>query len=150
MSKIETFSKEYFYEVLDDSEAPEGAETLILCSGQVYYDLLEKRKEIGVNSAAIVRLEQLYPFPDKQLSNVIKRYRQANDIAWVQEEPRNRGPWTFIREHIESAIGKKSIRYVGRKASASPATGSQAEHKRQLDALLAEAFEKARVLRKVG
>ncbi len=150
VSNTDEFSKGHFLEVLGDDAAPESVETLILCSGHVYYDLLEKRKEIGVNSAAIVRIEQLYPFPDKQLSSVIRRYRQANDIAWVQEEPRNRGPWTFIREHIENVIGKKSIRYVGRKASASPATGSQTEHKRQMEQFLGEAFEKARVLRKVG
>jgi 2-oxoglutarate dehydrogenase E1 component len=150
ISALDEFTTGHFLEVLDDAEAPDTAETLIFCSGQVYYDLIAERKERKAQNTAIIRIEQLYPFAEKQLKAVLKRYRKANDLVWVQEEPRNRGAWTFINDQIGSVIGKQTIRYVGRKASSSPATGSQVEHKRQLEAFLDEAFEKARVLRKVG
>lgn len=150
VSTWEEFTSGHFLEVLDDPEAPESAVSLILCSGQVYYDLIERRKTFKTRETAIIRIEQLYPFAEKQLKAVMKRYPHANDLIWVQEEPRNMGAWTFIRDHIEYVIGKRTIRYVGRKASASPATGSHTEHKRQLDEFLEEAFEKVRVLRKAG
>ena len=149
VSRISEFSTGHFREVLDDPDKLTSAETVLLCAGQIFYDLLERRAAAEASHAAIVRLEQLYPFPEKQLHSILKRYRKAMDIVWVQEEPRNRGGWTFIRERIDSILGTREIRYVGRKSSASAATGSAAQHNLELETLLDAAFQR-HVLRQVG
>ena len=149
VSRLSEFSTGHFREVLDDPEKPTSAETILLCSGQLYYDLLERRSATDAGHAAIVRMEQLYPFPEHQLQSVLRKYRKAIDIVWAQEEPRNRGAWMFIKEHIENVLGSREIRYVGRKASASSATGSAAQHDRELETILESAFER-RALRQAG
>jgi len=134
-----------FHEVLDEPSAPLPAVTvdaaqvkhLLCCSGKVYYDLIAERERRQQSDVAIVRLEQLYPFPAKQLQAVFARYPQAQDIAWVQEEPRNMGAWTFIHEYLPSLLqGKQRLRYAGRNAQASPAVGFQKVHQQEQTALL--------------
>jgi len=149
VSRLSEFSTEHFRDVLDDPKQPTSAETVLLCSGQLYYDLLERRAATDAGHAAIVRVEQLYPFPEHLLQSVLSKYRKAMDIVWAQEEPRNRGAWMFIKEHIENILGSREIRYVGRKASASAATGSAIQHDRELETILESAFER-RALRQVG
>ncbi|TDX65820.1 2-oxoglutarate dehydrogenase E1 component [Methylosinus sp. sav-2] len=117
---------------------------VILCSGKVYYDLLEERESRGVNDVYLLRVEQLYPFPLKGLVTMMSRFKQA-DIFWCQEEPKNMGAWSFVEPYLEwvlTQVGGKSkrARYIGRPASASTAAGTMSKHQAQLRAFLDEAF----------
>jgi 2-oxoglutarate dehydrogenase complex dehydrogenase (E1) component-like enzyme len=115
---------------------------LLLCSGKVYYDLLAEREKRGRSDVAIVRLEQLYPLPERHLTEVLNRYAQANDVVWVQEEPRNMGAWTFMLEHLSPLLrSRQTLRYAGRRAQASPAVGYQKIHQQQQTQLLNEALK---------
>ena len=115
----------------------------MLCSGKVYYDLLAEREKQQRSDVAIVRLEQLYPLPDQQLTEVLTRYSQANDVVWVQEEPRNMGAWTFMLEHLSPLLrSRQTLRYAGRQAQASPAVGFQKIHQQQQTQLLNQALNK--------
>ena len=115
-----------FREVIDDVvPRPERVRRVVLCSGKVYYDLIEKRPGDDV---AIVRLEQFYPFPEAMLRTAISRYRRA-EIAWVQEESQNMGGWSFVEPRLRG-MGYE-VAYVGRDASASPAVGSLKIHQRE-------------------
>ena len=105
---------------------------VVLCSGKVYYDLLTERRERGVNDVALVRLEQIYPFPVRSLPRVLSTYPNA-DVVWCQEEPRNMGAWTFVDRRIEEMLAGLDILakrpvYVGRDEAASPATGQARVH----------------------
>jgi 2-oxoglutarate dehydrogenase E1 component len=117
---------------------------VILCSGKVYYDLIEQRAKTGRDDVYILRLEQFYPWPLKSLSNELKRFKNA-DIAWVQEEPKNMGGWTFVDPWLELTLDRlpvkaKRARYIGRPASASTAAGLMSRHLKELEAFLTEAF----------
>ena len=127
--------------------ADEKIQRVILCSGKVYYDLLEEREKRAVNNAYLLRVEQLYPFPAKGLINILSRFKNA-EIVWCQEEPRNMGAWFFVEPYLEWALtqvgGKaKRARYAGRPASASTAAGTMSKHLAQLKALLDEAYAPA-------
>ena len=137
VSPIEEFTDNTFHEVLDDPCAePSKTRRVLLCSGKVYYDLLERR---GSDSqGALIRVEQLYPYPEEQLRTVLVRYRQAKEWVWVQEESMNMGAWTFMEPRLR-AMGY-SPRYVGRDSSASPATGSRAVHLREQKELVEAAW----------
>jgi 2-oxoglutarate dehydrogenase E1 component len=145
-----------FHRVLtDDAERNSGLTTVqikpddqirrvIVCSGKVYYDLLDAREEIGVDDVYILRLEQFYPWPMKSLSNELTRFAKA-ELVWCQEEPKNMGGWTFVDPWLELTTARlktasKRARYVGRPASASTAAGLMSRHNRELKAFLAEAF----------
>ena len=109
-----------------DPVEPARVTRLVLCAGKVYYDLVEQRREHGLDHVAIVRVEQLYPFPEDEIKAVIARYPKAHDICWAQEEPRNQGIWFFMlsRRHLAGLIGKHHrLSYAGRTYSASPAAG---------------------------
>jgi len=117
---------------------------VILCSGKVYFDLLERRAETGRDDVYILRLEQFYPWPLKSVSQVLKRFKNA-ELIWVQEEPKNMGGWTFVDPWLELTlerlnIASKRARYVGRPASASTAAGLMSRHLKELDTFLKEAF----------
>ncbi|HEY1250360.1 MAG TPA: multifunctional oxoglutarate decarboxylase/oxoglutarate dehydrogenase thiamine pyrophosphate-binding subunit/dihydrolipoyllysine-residue succinyltransferase subunit [Thermoanaerobaculia bacterium] len=118
-----------------------GVERILFCSGKVYYDLRaekEKRKEART---AIVRVEQLYPFPGERMRAIVTGYPNAKRVLWVQEEPKNMGGWSFVRERAEEFLPPAlALTYVGRAASPSPATGNAAVHKRELEQFLAEAL----------
>jgi 2-oxoglutarate decarboxylase len=128
---------------LDDPEAADRAavERVLFCSGKVYYDLRAEREKRGGGRTAIVRLEQLYPFPQERLKGILAGYPGARDTVWVQEEPKNMGAWSFVKERsAEFLPAGRELRYVGRAASPSPATGNAAVHKRELEQFLGEAF----------
>jgi 2-oxoglutarate dehydrogenase E1 component len=127
-----------------DPIAPEEAvKRVILCTGKVYYDLLAERREKGIQDIAIVRIEQMYPFPAKSLANALAPYRNA-EIVWCQEEPENMGAWHFLDRRIEEVLGQlgsaKRPVFVGRAAAASPATGLAKMHQQQQDALVRDAL----------
>src|SRR5688572_11500155 len=140
----------------DDAEAPGPRKTttklapdadirrVILCSGKVYYDLLEDREKRGLNDVYLLRLEQLYPFPAKALLDELSRFKKA-EVVWCQEEPKNMGGWAFVQPYIDWVLdqmgkGGERPRYIGRPASASTATGLMRTHLAQLQTFLDEAF----------
>ncbi|MBL8798129.1 MAG: 2-oxoglutarate dehydrogenase E1 component [Planctomycetia bacterium] len=138
-SPIEEFTDGRFREVLDDAQAdPERVRRVVLCSGKVYYDLLERRQHGGGEHVAVIRVEQLAPFPEEQLRTVLARYHRAGEWAWAQEESQNMGGWSFVEPRFR-ALGFP-VEYVGRDASASPATGSLRVHKREQQELLEAAL----------
>jgi 2-oxoglutarate dehydrogenase E1 component len=139
-STLDDLTTGHFRTVLDDPRKPKKADLLIFCSGKVYYDLDARRQELGLKNVAIVRIEQLYPFPWDEIARIVKPYRKAGSVVWVQEESRNRGPWRFVQNRLAEILGLENIRYVGRKPSPSPSTGSFREHTAELEALLRDAF----------
>jgi 2-oxoglutarate dehydrogenase E1 component len=111
-----------------------------MCSGKVYYDLLEERDKRGITDVYLLRFEQFYPFPAISALNELKRFPQA-EMVWCQEEPKNQGAWTFMEPNIEWVLGRMKAKhgrpvYVGRDTSASPATGLASAHKAQQEALV--------------
>ncbi|MBJ19328.1 MAG: 2-oxoglutarate dehydrogenase E1 component [Deltaproteobacteria bacterium] len=146
-SPIEDFATGAFKEVIDDPIAaarPEDVRRVIACSGKVYYDLIEERAKRFADreyEIAIVRVEQLYPWPEARLLEAFGRYDRAEARVWCQEEPRNMGAWTFVRDRIQAIVGDKvRLECAGRPEAASPAVGSPRIHRAQLQALLGEAF----------
>ena len=129
----------FFQEVLDDNVQPQNVKRVLLCSGKVYYALLQRRQELKTNRNAIIRLEQFYPFPEQQLKKTISRYKQARQWYWVQEEPTNMGGWQFVRYRLEKIIGKP-LDYIGRKEASTPATGFPAIYKQQQEAFIDQAM----------
>jgi len=128
-----------------DAIAPnEKVKRVVLCTGKVYYDLLAERRDKKVDDVAIVRVEQLYPFPKLSLGKALAQYRNA-EVVWCQEEPENMGAWTFLDRRIEAVLSEIDIkakrpRYVGRVGAASPATGTAKIHQAQQEALVREAL----------
>jgi 2-oxoglutarate dehydrogenase E1 component len=117
---------------------------VVLCSGKVYYDLYEEREKRGINDVYLLRVEQLYPFPAKALINELSRFRNA-EMVWCQEEPKNMGAWSFIDPYLEWVLAHidakhQRVRYTGRPAAASPATGLMSKHLAQLAAFLEDAL----------
>ncbi|GHD18373.1 2-oxoglutarate dehydrogenase E1 component [Tianweitania populi] len=117
---------------------------VVLCSGKVYYDLLEEREKRGIDDIYLLRVEQLYPFPAKALINELSRFRNA-EMVWCQEEPKNMGAWSFIDPYLEWVLAHidakhQRVRYTGRPAAASPATGLMSKHLAQLQAFLEDAL----------
>ena len=139
-----------FQEVIDDAAVakPERVRRVLLCSGKVFYDLQEKRAERKIDNVAIVRVEQLYPFPEGTLRQAFSRFATAREWVWVQEESQNMGGWSFVEPRLRS-MGY-AFDYVGRDASASPATGSLKVHKREQAESLVEAALAAAVPHLVG
>ncbi|MFC7735044.1 2-oxoglutarate dehydrogenase E1 component [Roseomonas sp. GCM10028921] len=128
----------------DELVAPEKVRRVVLCTGKVYYDLLQERRDKGVKDVVIIRLEQLYPFPSVTLPKVLAPYSAA-EVVWCQEEPENMGGWHFVDRRIEGVLeklGGKARRpsYVGRAAAASPATGLAKVHAQQQEALVRQAL----------
>ena len=140
ISDVSALSTGSFRFVLDDIVAPEKVERVVLCSGKIYYDLLEKRETMAEKSVAIVRLEQLYPFPAKQLLQALGRYGNAKKILWAQEEHKNFGAWAFVREQCEMHGMKFAMIYAGREASSSPASGSFQVHGEEQKSLVNKVF----------
>jgi 2-oxoglutarate dehydrogenase E1 component len=137
VSKLEDFTAGFFRPVLAE-DATAGPERVLFCSGKIYYELLQRREDLRASQPVLVRLEQLNPFPENQLEKVVDRYRSAREWCWVQEEPENMGAWNFIRPRL-AALVHKHIRYIGRKAAASPSPGFHFIYKIQQEAVIAEA-----------
>ena len=139
-----------FHRVLYEETLPSDkkkAKKLILCSGKVYYDLVDKREELGADDVHILRIEQLYPYPTKPLVEELKPYTHVDQVIWCQEEPRNMGPWMFVQNWLEECFRladmKKVSRpvYVGRPPAASPATGLAKVHMKEQDILCTKALK---------
>lgn len=142
-SPLEELTAGGFRALVDDAEARgrEEIERVLLCTGKVYYDLRAARQERGDSRSAIVRIEQIYPFAAEELRSLLASYRSAREVVWVQEESWNMGAWTFLQPRLLALLPPRvPLRYAGRAASASPATGNANVHKRELATLLAEAF----------
>jgi 2-oxoglutarate dehydrogenase E1 component len=141
-SEREELTHGKFQVVIDDLDALEAKKVtrLVLCTGKVYYDLLEKRREHGIEDIAIARLEQVYPFPEDEIRALLEKYRNAREICWAQEEPRNQGSWFFMlsRRHLAGCIDpqRHKLIYAGRDYSASPAVGYMNVHMQQQRALV--------------
>jgi 2-oxoglutarate dehydrogenase E1 component len=122
---------------------PEKVKRVIACSGKVGYDLIRRRDEKKAWDVAILRVEQLYPFPHKVFASEMKRFPNATEIVWCQDEPQNQGAWFFIQHQIhENMLEGQRLGYAGRAASASPAVGYSHLHQEQQKALLDQAFGK--------
>jgi 2-oxoglutarate dehydrogenase E1 component len=145
-SSLAEFTKGEFRTVISELNADIDAskvKRVIACSGKVYYDLVKKREEKKATDAAIIRVEQLYPFPHKAFAAEIKKYPNATEIVWCQDEPQNQGAWFFVQHYIhENMLEGQKLGYAGRPASASPAVGYAHLHQDQQKALLDQAYGK--------
>jgi len=144
-SPLSEFTKGSFQTVIPESKdlKNDKVKRVVLCSGKVYYDLAKKRDEKGHDDVAILRVEQLYPFPHKAFANEIKKYPNATEIVWTQDEPQNQGAWFFVQHYIhENMLEGQKLGYSGRAASASPAVGYSHLHQEQQKALVEGAFAK--------
>lgn len=132
-SAIEELAEGGFQELLPDPSVPSGAKQVVLCSGKVYFDAADKRNEASRMDIALVRLEQLYPFPRKALLEELAKHPEAK-VVWMQEEPRNQGAWQFVQDRLQ-LLGVQAS-YLGRPIAASPAPGSYPRHRAEMDQLL--------------
>jgi 2-oxoglutarate dehydrogenase E1 component len=141
VSDLKEMTAGAFKEVLEDPDPVKSLRRILFCSGKIYYELLQKRREMKKTDTAIVRLEQLYPFPEIPLKAIIQKYKRVRQFIWVQEEPENMGAWFFVRPRLEKIIGKP-LEYIGRNAAASPATGFPAIYRKEQAAVSDKAMEK--------
>ena len=147
-STVEDLTQGRFQPVIDDAVAgksPEKTERLFLSFGKVYYDLVDERSSRfgpDPSRAALVRIEELYPWPEAILSDLIRRYPNLKECVWVQEEPSNMGAWSFVRDRLEALLPDSvPLRYAGREPAASPAAGSMRVHRSEQTDLMASAFQ---------
>ena len=147
-SPLVEFTKGSFQTVIPEQNADvvkkaDKVKRVVCCSGKVYYDLVKKREEKGADDVAIIRVEQLYPFPHKAFGAELKRFGNATEIVWCQDEPQNQGAWFFVQHQIhENMLDGQKLGYAGRAASASPAVGYAHLHQEQQKALVEAAFSK--------
>ena len=154
-SSLDQLTRGGFQPIIDDAEVSDSAavDRIVLCSGKVFHDLSEARKKtmkentvsepgaVATGRVAIIRLEQFYPFPLRALTETIARYPNADELVWCQEEPKNMGAWTFMESRLENLLPRcERPRYIGRDASASPATGSYAVHLQEQERLVKKAL----------
>ncbi|MBB6365685.1 MULTISPECIES: 2-oxoglutarate dehydrogenase E1 component [Xanthomonas] len=142
VSTLEELADGEFQHLIPDAKAdPKKVKRVVACSGKVYYDLLEDQTKRGQDDVAILRVEQLYPFPRELLSAELKRYGNATDLVWCQEEPQNQGAWYQIKHHLQACLADgQSLHYAGRARSPSPAAGHFAEHVEEQLKLVADAL----------
>jgi 2-oxoglutarate dehydrogenase E1 component len=140
-SRAEEFTKGKFEEILGAPETGPAnkMKRVILCSGKIHYDLTNHRSEKKIDDAAIIRVEQIYPLHEKKLKSMVGAFPKASKIVWCQEEPENMGAWTFIEPRLRKLFDRE-VAYAGRDASASPAVGSLALHKREQACVVRDAF----------
>ncbi|MEC5214935.1 2-oxoglutarate dehydrogenase E1 component [Polaromonas sp. CG_9.5] len=147
-SPLSEFTKGAFQTVIPENKEEiikraDKVKRIVACSGKVYYDLVKKREEKGIDDVVILRVEQLYPFPHKAFSAELKKYPHVTDIVWCQDEPQNQGAWFFVQHYIhENMFDGQKLGYSGRAASASPAVGYSHLHQEQQKALVDGAFSK--------
>lgn len=126
-----------------DKLAAKQVNRVVMCSGKIYFELLEKRRELKLNNIAILRVEQLYPFPSERLKEVLAPYQHVTDFVWCQEEPKNQGAWYSTQHNFLACLDKsQNLSYAGRKASASPAVGYASVHQKEQEALVMQALGK--------
>jgi 2-oxoglutarate dehydrogenase E1 component len=143
VSRLEELASGGFRNVIDevDDTKPSAVTRVVLCSGKVYFDLLKSRRESKIDTVAVVRLEQLYPFPSDEYEAIIRKYSNAREIIWCQEEPQNQGSWYQIRHRLQLPLGvKHELLYAGRAGAAAPATGIAALHEQQQKNLVTAAL----------
>jgi 2-oxoglutarate dehydrogenase E1 component len=152
VSELKDLSTGYFEEVLDDTdfqtqEQADGVQKVLLCSGKIYYDLLAARNQDKLSGIAIVRVEQIYPWPEAKLEQILGKYKNAKFLIWVQEEPRNMGAWSFIFNTwsggygiFQERAGNRPIHYAGRDIGAAPAVGSHKIHELEQEKLIHKAL----------
>ncbi|MDO9093640.1 MAG: 2-oxoglutarate dehydrogenase E1 component, partial [Rubrivivax sp.] len=145
-SPLSEFTRGEFRTVVPESNKDIEADKVkrvICCSGKVYYDLARKRAEKGADDVVILRVAQLYPFPHKAFAAEMKKYPNATEVVWCQDEPQNQGAWFFVQHYVhENMLEGQRLGYAGRSASASPAVGYSHLHQEQQKALLEQAFGK--------
>jgi 2-oxoglutarate dehydrogenase E1 component len=141
VSTLQDLQRGEFHRVIDevDDIQPKDVRRLVFCSGKVYFDLLKTRRKDGIRDVALVRLEQLYPFPTPDYEAILRRYPNARELVWCQEEPQNQGAWYQIRHRLD-APGRKPVMYAGRAAAAAPATGLLKSHELEQQALVEAAL----------
>ncbi|HET6435607.1 MAG TPA: 2-oxoglutarate dehydrogenase E1 component, partial [Xanthomonadaceae bacterium] len=142
VSSLDELANGEFQKLIPDSTASaKKVRRVVVCSGKVYYDLLEEARKQGIKDVALVRVEQLYPFPRPELAAELKRFGGATEVVWCQEEPLNQGAWYQIRHHLVACLQpKQSLHYAGRPRSPSPAAGHLAEHMAEQAQLVADAL----------
>ncbi len=144
-SPLSEFTKGGFQTIIPESKdlKADKVKRIVACSGKVYYDLAKKREEKGIDDVVLLRVEQLYPFPHKAFATELKKYPNAADIVWCQDEPQNQGAWFFVQHYIhENMLEGQKLGYSGRAASASPAAGYSHLHQEQQKVLVDGAFAK--------
>ena len=142
VSSLDELANGEFQHVIGDAGADaKKVKRVVLCSGKVYYDLLEDQHKRGQDDVALIRIEQLYPFPRTLLAAELKKFGKAAEVVWCQEEPQNQGAWYQIQHHLRACLQPKQVLgYAGRPRSPSPAVGHMADHLHELQQLLADAF----------
>ena len=146
VSSLEDLADGHFHNVMDETDALDksSVERVIICSGKVFYDLRAARRERGIENIAILRLEQLYPFPEAELLHELSAYPNINDAVWCQEEPQNQGAWYASQHHMRRVLFRHKenvyLHYVGRESSAAPAAGYMALHVEQQEKLINQAL----------
>jgi 2-oxoglutarate dehydrogenase E1 component len=143
-SSLAELSEGSFQLAIDDPTNPprERVRRVLFCSGKVFFALDAGRRKHQIGDTAIVRVEQLYPFPRAEIQGILAKYRHAQEVCWVQEEPRNRGAWVFMEDRLQNMISETAVlRYFGREEAASPATGSYKLHEIEAEELLAAALD---------
>jgi 2-oxoglutarate dehydrogenase E1 component len=144
VSRLDELAAGSFRNLIDeiDDIKPSAVNRVVLCSGKVYFDLLKSRRENKVDTVAIVRIEQLYPFPSEEYEAIIRKYSNAREIVWCQEEPQNQGGWYQIRHRLQAKLSAKhELLYAGRAGAAAPATGISVLHEQQQKNLVSAALQ---------
>ncbi len=142
VSRLDDLAGGYFRRVLPDDQPPhDGVRRILLCSGKIWYELSERRQQLGIDDVALIRVEQYFPLARKLLEEALSPYPEQAEVVWVQEEPRNMGAWSYLRTRFGETLAGRPLRCVSRPASASPATGSPGSHKLEQERLLQQAYE---------
>jgi 2-oxoglutarate dehydrogenase E1 component len=144
VSSMEELATGVFQNVIDEIDELDknAVERIVFCSGKVYYELLEQRRKEEKSTIAIIRIEQLYPFPEVELKAILANYPNAKQFVWCQEEPQNQGAWYCSQHHFRAAIGQDAyLTYAGRNASAAPAVGYMSIHVKEQQALVRDALK---------
>jgi 2-oxoglutarate dehydrogenase E1 component len=144
VSAITDLAQGRFMNVIDEIDDLQAGQVrrVVFCSGRVYFDLVEARRADEARDVALVRIEQLYPFPTEEYATILRRYPNAVDVVWCQEEPQNQGAWYQIRHRLQEALGaRQELLYSGRAPGAAPATGIPQLHTAQQHALVAAALK---------
>jgi 2-oxoglutarate dehydrogenase E1 component len=144
VSSLDDLTRGSFARIIDESDdlPPAQVRRVVFCSGKVYFDLLKARRKDGIRDVALVRIEQLYPFPSEEYEAILNRYGNAREIVWCQEEPQNQGAWYQIRHRLQELLGaRRQVLYAGRAPAAAPATGISKIHEAEQQALINAALK---------
>jgi 2-oxoglutarate dehydrogenase E1 component len=142
VSSLEELTRGSFAPVIGEVDELPAREVrrMVFCSGKVYFDLLKARRKESIRDVALVRIEQLYPFPNEDYEAVLRKYVAAREIVWCQEEPQNQGAWYQIRHRLQDTVGKREVHYAGRAPAAAPATGLSKMHEAEQHSLVEAAL----------